>query len=119
MNILSLNKDIKYEEIAVVLSVLVVAIGTKAVIDDFKDHYDLHMNTRVFKSLTVFALIYLNTKKFYLSFVFAILYNILVYIILKLDNMNIKTPNKKENKNVNDVVNVKINNVSYTCSKNI
>jgi hypothetical protein len=82
---LSSLKTIEKDErmkIIIAICVVVASIGVKYVIDDFKEHLDINMNTRLMKSLVVFSLIFINTKNLIISIFFTVIYNVIHYIVV-------------------------------------
>ena len=82
MDINSTIKNAEKQQILIASAVIMAAIGFKYVIKDFEEHCKVHFDSRIMKSLTVFSLVFLNTKNIPLSLFFTAIYNILHYILV-------------------------------------
>lgn len=91
MNSGVINKSIKHIEktqLMTATAVIIATIGFKYVLVDFEDHCKIHFNTRLMKSITIFSLIFINTKNILVSIVFTIIYNIMYNILVDCDDSN-------------------------------
>ena len=83
-NINAFIKNLEQHQAVIALSVIVTTLGAKYLAKDFETHCDFNIEESKFiKSLTVFSLVFINTKNIRLSIFFVVIYQIIYHLLVE------------------------------------